>query len=231
MPKDKDLKRRVRARMRKTGESYTAARARIVARETPATPLAPARTRAEEPADLAAVAGMSDAAVRAKTGRSWSQWVATLDAEGAAALPHRDIARRLREEHGLPGWWSQMVTVGYERLRGLREKGQRRGGTWDVGKSKTVPVPIARLYAAFGAARRRRWLAGARPIVRKATREKSLRLAWEDGTSVDVYFRAKGPAKSQVQVQHGKLPSKAAAERARSFWTERLAELARMLAS
>ena len=52
-----------------------------------------------------------------------------------------------------------MVTVGYERIRGLREKGQRRGGGYDVNKSKTVHVPIHKLYLAFSTKRTRsRWL-------------------------------------------------------------------------
>ena len=36
MPRNKDLKRLVRARMRKTGEDYTAARARILEKSAPA---------------------------------------------------------------------------------------------------------------------------------------------------------------------------------------------------
>jgi hypothetical protein len=35
MPTQKDLKRLVRARMKKTGESYTAARARLLAKRPP----------------------------------------------------------------------------------------------------------------------------------------------------------------------------------------------------
>jgi len=55
MPTNKDLKRRVRERMQKTGEAYTAARAQILARKVGAS------------APHAELAGMSDAAVAAKT--------------------------------------------------------------------------------------------------------------------------------------------------------------------
>ena len=76
------------------------------------------------------------------------------------------------------------MTVAYERFRGLRDKGQRRGGGYDVNKSKTVPVPLERLYAAFGARERKRWMPERTPRVKKATRGKSMRLTWDDGLAI-----------------------------------------------
>ena len=38
---------------------------------------------------------ISDAAVRKATGKSWDEWFAVLDSEGADALPHKQIARLL----------------------------------------------------------------------------------------------------------------------------------------
>ncbi|HLU39906.1 MAG TPA: hypothetical protein VK081_11005 [Planctomycetota bacterium] len=232
MPKNKDLKRRVRARMQKTGESYTTARARVLAKKkTPATAArSAAATRSAPAADHAAIAGMRDEAVRAKTGRGWAEWLAELDALGASAMSHTDIARLVRERFELSGWWSQAVTVGYERIRGLRERGQRRQGAWEVNKAKTVPVPVAALYAACAPAARRRWLGSVQPTARKATANKSMRFAWPDGTLVEFNFWAKGPNKSQITVTHHKLATREAAEEARAFWAERLGALAAQLA-
>ena len=224
MPKHKDLKRKVRARMEKTGESYTTARLRLLDKRRDDSPAIATKI------DHAALAGMSDAAVRAATGKSWSEWTATLDAIDAASKPHREIARYVHEQHGASDWWSQGVTVGYERIRGLRERGQRRGGGYEAHKSKTFRVPLARLYAAFAVARQRaRWLAGAKPVVRSARPQKTLRLSWENDTSVELYFTAKGEDKSQVAIQHRKLASKAEAERLRRYWGERLAALGELL--
>ena len=41
-------------------------------------------------------------------------------------MGHRAIAVYLHEQQKLPArtWWSQEVTVGYERIRGLREEHQ-----------------------------------------------------------------------------------------------------------
>ncbi len=69
MPTNKDVKRLVRRRMHKTGEAYTTARTQILKKKN--NPL---------PADYARLAGMSDDAVRAKTGCNWERWVRALDA-------------------------------------------------------------------------------------------------------------------------------------------------------
>jgi hypothetical protein len=253
MPKNKDLKRRVRTRMSKTGESYTAARSRVVGRDTHRvvgrdthrvvgrdthrvvgrdTHRVVGRDThgALDTRDLADIAGMSNAAVKAKTGRTWRQWVAVLDKAGAAKKQHPEIARHLAEVHELSGWWSQTVTVSYERIRGLREKGQGRDGIYVVNKSKTYPVPVAELYRAFSARGRKHWLGAISLRVKSASVDKSMRITWEDGTSVNAYFTAKDSSKSQVQIQHRDLAKKSEVARVRADWTNRLASLGRFLA-
>ncbi len=244
MPVEKDLKRRIRARMAKTGESYTAARARLVAkRTTPAEGVeAPPAVTAAEPerlalppaaaaVDLAALAGMSDAAIRAKTGCDWRRWVEALDYAGAADWSHRAIAQHVHQAFGIGDWWAQTVTVGYERIKGLRETGQRRSGDYEASKSRTFGVPVAELYRAWSDGRRRkRWLLEAGLKIRTATPDRSLRITWPDGTSVELWFTPKGEAKSAVQVQHRKLGSREDALRRKAYWAERLAALAAHLA-
>jgi hypothetical protein len=225
MTRNKDRKRIIRDRMKKTGESYTTARAHVIARKT--TSAAP-RARA---AEYAALAGMADETISAKTGRTWKEWVRVLDADGASALPHREIATLLHRRHGVGDWWTQMVTVGYERIKGLRDRGQRRSGAYEVSKSKTFNAPVQVLFDAWkDDAVRRRWLNGVTSAVRTATVPKSLRLQWPDGAIIAVFFTAKGPAKSVVALAHTKLPDKASADRAKKYWTGRLEALATMLA-
>lgn len=230
MPKDKDLKRLTRARMEKTGESYTAARANLIAKKARRAAGGTAAPPEPAPPDYAALAGMSEEAVLARTGRSWRSWVEFLDARGAADKPHREIAELVYGEPDVSGWWAQGVTVGYERIKGLREIGQRRGGGYEASKSKTVPVPVERLRRAIADRRlRARWLPGVEPTRRKTTSEHSLRFTWEDGTPVAFWFVAKGDRKSQVGVTHGKLATRAEAEAKKAYWGERLAALAELL--
>lgn len=230
MPTNKDLKRLVRARMQKTGESYTTARNHVTARQRRATAPQPAPRPAPLPADHEALAGMRDAAVEAKTGRTWPQWVALLDAAGAAAMPHRDIARALHAQHHLSTWWAQTVTVGYERLRGRRQKNQRTSG-FAVTKSRTFAVPVAHLSRAFTPRNRRQWLGDEPQRPRKSVAGVVARWTCGDGTRVEAHFWSKGPGKAQVQLQHGGLATAADVERLRARWTERFVALGAWLAA
>jgi uncharacterized protein YndB with AHSA1/START domain len=173
---------------------------------------------------------MSDAAVEAKTGRTWAMWVKALDGAKAHTWTHREIADHVHETYDVSGWWAQTVTVGYERIKGLREIGQRRTGTYEANKSRTVAVPVAKLYRAFSDARTRaKWLTGVELTVRTATANRSIRMTWEDSSSVEVYFTSKGKDKSQVQVQHRKLPSRKAADAMKRYRGQRLDDLVTLL--
>jgi hypothetical protein len=220
MPKQKDLKRLVRSRMQKTGESYTAARVHVTR-----TKKAPAKT----PAEFETLAGIKDATILAKSGKAWVEWVRILDAIDGANLAHRDIASFVHDEHGVDGWWSQSVTVGYERIKGLREIGQRRSGAYEASKSKTLPVRAAVAFDAFVNVRtRKKWLADVAFTVRKATPSKSVRITWPDGTDVMVWITPKGE-KCSVAVQHTKLASRAAQTSYKAYWAEKLAALEELL--
>ena len=237
MPRNKDFKRLVRARMGKTGESYTAARARMAApRSTPRTTAASSSTAAllesEPPTDYAARAGTSDATLKARTGCTWDKWVYVLDRAGAERMAHRDIVAIVHGKYKVPGWWAQAVTVGYERIKGLRARGQRTDGTYEATKSRTFPVPVATLFDAWAdPARRRRWLDARVGRVRTSTAPKSMRLDGKDGSIIAVGFFPKGPGKSMVALSQSKLPDQHAATAVKAYWTERLAALGEVLST
>lgn len=223
MPAQKDFKRLVRARMQKTGESYTAARLQLL--KKPAVPTSESRIPTP---DYAALAGMSDSAIAAKTGRSWTEWVAVLDRERAAEKAHREIARFVASL-GTPDWWTQTVTVGYERIKGLRQKGQRRDGGFEASKSRTFKVPLKKLFAAFSTARtRRQWLEPSFTI-RSTTALKRMRVTCTDNTVIQVGFFAKGSAKSMVAIQHQKLRDRSAVAATKTAWAERFDRLSQVL--
>lgn len=239
MPTNKDFKRVVRARMQKTGESYTAARTQLL-REKPARTAKKTSTRRATkptpppsvvpPSQYADVAGMSDAAVKNATGCNWERWVNSLDYHQVYTWSHRDIAKYLREKYKTPSWWTQMVTVGYERIKGLRAHGQQRSGSFSATRSKTLHASLGALFAAFeDADQRARWLPDSK--VKRATKNKSMRLVLGDGAQVIVGFSAKGDGKSQVALEQTDLASATAAAECKSFWSERLDALAIQLSS
>jgi uncharacterized protein YndB with AHSA1/START domain len=169
-------------------------------------------------------AAISDEAVAARTGKGWKAWFALLDRWGASGKGHTETARHLREAHGLGPWWSQMVTVAYERERGLRVVGQR-SRDFGVDVQRTVAVAPARAWAAFTDSKvLARWLGpGARVEPRVGGRLRAgslgegeiralvpgerLRCAWSapgiaPGSSVEVTFAPKGRSRVAVRVGH-----------------------------
>ena len=217
MTRQKSFKRLVRSRMEKTGESYTAARATLLAAEESRATGGPALT-------------MSDEAIRRRTGRGWEEWFDLLDEWGAVERPHPEIARWLREEQGVDGWGAQSVTVSYERARGLRAVGERPEG-FSITASRTVAVPVDRLFDAFvHESLRERWLPDGELRERTATKPKSARFDWRDGeTRVIVGFTAKGEAKSTMALEHERLADAEEAERMKAYWRDRVAALKQVL--
>jgi hypothetical protein len=225
--------------MTKTGESYTAARSQITRKPkptsaltdpTPPLALAPAPTPTPPQPSFAKLAGMSDDKVKAATGSDWTKWVYVLDRRGAAELSHREIVQIVRDEFKVQAWWTQMVAVGYERIKGLRTRGQQRNGSYEATKSRTFNVPVDELFDAWASAKtRKQWLDGKVVKVRTSTASKSMRLDWADGGIIAVGFASKGEGKSSVAVSHAKLPDRETVNVLKLYWAERLASLGEIL--
>ena len=215
MTRQKTFKRRVRDRMAKTGESYTAARRQLIdAGDAP------------DPGTPTYETVVSDDKMQEATGKSHDEWFAILDQWGGTQRTHTEIARYVHEELGVPGWWAQSVTVSYERARGMRAVGQMKDG-WTINASKTVNVPVAELFDAIVEERlRKEWLPDADLSIRTATKPKSSRFNWEDGsTRVNISFEAKAPSKATVFVSHERLPDADTAEAMKDYWRAALVEL------
>ncbi len=221
MTRQRSFKRIVRARMEKTGESYTAARSALLRADDSGT----------EPKAVPRLA-TSDATIRERTGRGWEEWFDLLDEWGAAERSHREIARHvagLLEIEPL-AWNAQAVTGSYERARGLREVGEHADG-FRITTSKTVGVPVDVLYDAFvDEDQRRRWLPDADLHERTATRPKSARFNWDDdGTRVHVTFVDKGDGRAVAALSHERLADATEAERMKAYWRGRVATLKEVL--
>jgi len=175
------------------------------------------------------IPGMTDAAVKAKTGKDWAGWFGALDKAGAAQLKHPQIARLLHEKHGVPGWWSQMVTVEYELARGLRVRHQTAAG-FSVSASKTIATTLSALYAATAnAAKRKEWFPKGELAVSSQTKNKYFRGSWNDGARLEIGFYAKEGGKAQIAVQVNKLAKRADVDRERAAWKAALLKLQKLL--
>jgi hypothetical protein len=170
---------------------------------------------------------MDDEKVLAATGRPLGDWFAILEERGARDLPHKSIARLLQGDYGVPGWWSQSVTVEYERHIGRRETGQRQSGEYEAGVTRTLPLT---LDAALDV-----WLArvpapgpqrafdgvafSTEPATSRTEKRRYWRVALADGSRVTVSFSARpGGGGAQIAVQHSRLRSRADVDRWKAFW-------------
>lgn len=174
--------------------------------------------------------GIGDEAVRKATGKGWAEWIAMLDSASADAMSHSEIADHLSEKCGVPPWWGQMVTVGYEQAKGRRVKHEKPEG-FEVSVSKTLGVPVEQAFEAWqDAGVRKKWLADHGFDIRKATPHKSMRIDWLDGrTRLSVNFYARPNGKSQVVAQHMKLKTSAEAEKMKAYWAKQLRRLNEVL--
>ncbi len=180
---------------------------------------------------FAATPDLSDEAIRKGSGKTWAEWVELLDAWGAAEKPHQEIARYVYDL-GVDGWWAQGVAVGYERIKGLRDHGQRRDGRFVGSASKTFAVHVERLFTAWtDESERNRWLEPGTVTMRTAQDHRSARFDLAGGGILALWFTDKGLEKSSVAVQRAGLPSKEAADHFRETWKAHLAELSRYLKS
>ena len=207
----------------KTAAKAKAARPKVSAkRAAPKTAKTPrARTTAMPPFDLS-LFPCGDDALRAATGRDWNEWIALLDASGAAkqAFDHQriwDLAMQSLPETA--GWWGQMVSVGYERARGLREKHESCNGEFQATLSKTLPVPLFAAFAAWAdESLRGEWLDAPALSFTKLNAGKNIRARWPDGALLDIRFNATGPDKCQIVVDTMKLNDSEAVRQAKAFW-------------
>ncbi|QQS37545.1 MAG: DUF4287 domain-containing protein [Ignavibacteriales bacterium] len=172
------------------------------------------------------VGGISGEAVKSKTGKDWNEWIKVLDKAGAKKMNHKEIVAVLKENYGIGSWWQQMITVGYEQARGLRKVHETEKG-FQISGSKTVDLPVSKLFSLWtNDELRTKWLGKQKIEIRKATKNKSIRISWlKDATNLEVNFYSKGKDKSQVMLEHNKIKNETLAAKQKKFWKEKLEQL------
>ncbi len=216
MTRQRSFKRLVRTRMEKTGESYTAARAVLLAATSPS----------EDGG--APWFATSDDRIRERSGRGWEEWFDLLDQWGAPDMSHREIARKVAAELGIDplAWNAQAITQSYERTRRGKLAGQHDDG-FTVNASRTIAAPAAMLFEAFtDETPREAWFPAAALRSRSATAPKRAHFDWaDDGSRVHVSFDARDDGRTTVSVQHERLADAGIAETTKLAWRERLVAL------
>ena len=208
MTTQESFKRRVRARMAKTGERYGAARRALIGQVTPAD----SRGWVSQPET-------SDEAVRAATGRGWDEWCALIDEQAVRDRGHTAIAAHVRGL-GVDAWWAQSVTVGYERIRGLRLPYQNHDGTFTANRSKTITVDAASLRTVLIDDIERNVLFPAFDAgLRSRPSSKNVRLSIGD-TTVEIALEPAAGGRTKITVAHSRLVNADDVTIWKQFWTD-----------
>lgn len=214
MTRQESFKRRIRARMERTGERYSAARRILIDQSSQNR----RRTWVAEPE-------VGDDTVREATGRGWEEWCDLIDAWPGNARGHTAIAAWLVDEVGVEGWWAQTVTLGYERITGRRLPYQQPDGTFNVNKTRTVAVDAELLRKTLLDGQHRGDLFPDQETeLRSRPTSKVVRLGIGPGVA-QIALEPKNDGRTTVSVAHEKLPTSEAVDQWRFYWTEWLEAL------
>lgn len=213
MTKNESFKRRIRERMASTGERYTAARRSLIDQV--------ARRSREWVSDPE----IGDEAIRANTGRGWDEWCDLIERWPGHTEGHTAIAAYLREEHGVDAWWSQSVTVGYERIAGIRLPHQRPDGTFTADKSRTVSIDADELRQLLLDDDDRADLFGGAPTdLRSKPTSKAIRVAMAEGLAV-ISLEPRSDGRTTITIGHEQLPEYSRVAEWKFYWSDWLTAL------
>lgn len=212
MTTQESFKKRVRARMERTGERYTTARQALLARS--------AEAQAERTRTWASEPEMAEAKLLDATGRGWEAWCDLIDAWPGHVDGHTAVAAHLRTEQGVDGWWAQTVTVGWERITGRRLPHQMADGTFTASRTRTVVADATRLRELLIDDDHRRDLFPDRSTeLRSRPTSKVIRLGLEPGRAL-ITLEPRSDGRTRVTVSHERLPTVDDVERWRFWWAE-----------
>lgn len=214
MTKNESFKRRIRARMAKTGEKYVAARRLLMEQSADRGE----RRWVSEP-------GHSDEVIRQQTGRGWDEWRALIDSWPGHTEGHAAIAAWLQKQHQVGGWWAQSITVGWERITGRRRPGQMADGTFTANRSVTVKTDTEALRQMLIAdAGREALFPQMATELRSRPTSKNVRLAFDDGIA-EIAIAPRPDGCATVTISHTKLDSPDHVAHWKAFWGDWLAAL------
>lgn len=198
--------------MDKTGERYAAARQALI-EQALARQSTGRRVWAAEPET-------SDAAVVEATGRGYDEWCDLIDRWSGDSTDHTAVAAYVHQELGVDHWWAQTITVGYERITGLRLPYQRPDGTFTAGKSKTVSVETELLRKMLvDDGHRSDLFPGTDTELRSKPSAKVIRMSIGPGVAL-IGLDGVDPGRTKVSVQHEKLPTYDSVEEWKFYWSE-----------
>lgn len=191
--------------------------------------------------------GISNEAVLKATKKTWDEWGKLLDESGGKKLNHRELVQIVTDTGLVSPWWAQMVTVGYEKSRGLRVLGQTADAGYQIGVQKTINLPADILWkemllgsllpiwlndsSNFKPEVGYKFIAGSiSGEVRTLDERKKIRMRYQDAknqkpTTLQLYFMPSGQDKTSLRFHQEKLASQKERQRMKEYWQEVCAKI------
>jgi uncharacterized protein YndB with AHSA1/START domain len=190
--------------------------------------------------ELASDHPVSDAAVKAATGKTFAQWFAAIDQAVGPDQGRAAVNKFLFNESKVDPWWTATLAVEYEGHHGkLQSDGLPKG--YNICVTKTIVASVADAYAAWTTpAALSAWFGktseaavkdggtfrtadGSRGTFKRVRAGKDLRFTWDEPSQggpsiVDVVFQDKGKGKTGVMVTHDRIQGRPAADGLRAAW-------------
>lgn len=161
---------------------------------------------------------VDDESVQAATGRSWDQWCDLIDAWPGRSDGHAAIAKFLQESYEIDAWWAQTVTVGYERITGLRQPYQQADGTFGISRSRKVLINSAALREMLldDTARSEIFPGHLTQLLSKPS-AKTIRISIGPGVA-GIGMQPVDPETTRVSVEHKRLPDASDVREWQEYW-------------
>ena len=237
MTRQQTFKRRVRARMSKTGERYTAARRQVLGRQ-PSSPSATVDSSMANDGATSALTSPPDPAARRRaallntrrrsieqsTGTALDDWIALLDRAGARSMSHRQIWKWLADMGQVAdGMLREQITIAYEQHIGRRELGQSCTGDFPAAANRALSTTLDEALEAW-----LRYVDGrtgfnglalqGRPNVSRSEKFRYWRAKLEDDTQLNVTIYRQGDGRVSLTLQHRPHPDRGRADAWRAYW-------------
>lgn len=168
-------------------------------------------------------ASISDEAILKATGAPWTHWLEVFSLMDAKSLPHKDIARKLSEDHKVPGWWSQMLTVKFEYEIGRRQIRQDKPGEYTMNFSSTIHGHLDIIYKRWQHAHNTiKELNGVAfleaPVLSQTDNWRYWKAKMSDGSRIYINFSQKSEEKVLLQITQERISSEAKADQWKEYW-------------
>ncbi len=196
--------------------------------------------------DFASDHPVTNDAAKAATGKTLTDWYATLDARDGLKQGRRAINNFLYEQK-LDPWWCTTIAIEYEKHHNLRKKDGLFEGYF-ICSTKTIAASAEDVFRAWASGEAlSKWLGasmqasvtdggayqnkdGDRGTFLRVRGNKDLRMTFENPafsapTQVDVQFQDKGKGKTGVLLNHTRIQTRAEADALRRAWAEALDRL------